>query len=157
MDRWTNRRVGLAYLSALTGMALVPAESLAAETAPDAATITANAAIAERFVKEVCNGGNGATWVELIAPDYQPEDPGDVPGADALWDRMGDWITTKRDAYGLTFTIAHVSGDATGALLRGDLVGEMDGRKVRIPYFFDFAISDGVIEGLWQADAMWDD
>jgi hypothetical protein len=111
-----SRRHALAGLAAAAVAAAVPTLALAAADNDPKTVFT-------RYNDEVVNGGNLDAIDELFTEDYAPQlaDPGDLPGRDALKQRMATNIAARRqmmpDAVLLTDTLI-AEGDTVAARQR---------------------------------------
>jgi hypothetical protein len=140
-----SRRHALDGLAAAAVAAAVPALASAQDNDPKA--------IYSRFIDEVINGGNFDAVDELVSPDFAPQlaDPGDLPGRDALKQRLATQ-RSQREGMGIVATciIDEVIGEGETVSARQRWSGMMGGQQQDILVLTFVTMRDGQIAALWN-------
>lgn len=111
----------------------------------------ANEDIARRYIEDVWNARNAEAIDDLFAEDYEPSDPKESPGLDAVKARFTQSIAQFADLVpDLKYVIDSMASTDDHVLFRGRITGNAkNGKKLDALYLDDLLIVDGKIKTEW--------
>lgn len=113
-----------------------------------------NEKIVRQYIDEVWTGQNLDHFDDIVDADYQPGDPTDAPGRDALKARVTDENESyKRLIPDVVFTIETALASAERVIVRGYIKGNAaNGKAINAIYFGEFLCVSGKIKSSWFAE-----